>query len=689
MRATPPGAATVFTADEIEELRPYTLHDAFDFVPGVRTIDDDVLGRRSGIGIRGAQPRRSRKVLLLEDGVPINAASYLDTSAHYTPPMERLELIDVFRGAGQIVHGPLNNYGIINFRTKQPTLRPETSISLGSGTRGNFDRSILHRQTWDNLGFTFSYAGRDADGAFDVERFRYNDFFASADWSPAPDHTLSGSFTYFRERSKYDETNLTIEEFAVDPRSKRRLERGAEFNNIAIDYFKEHIAHTYRVTDDVTLSSMAFATDLDRPRFESRRDGPEVADGYMRGREREYRTFGLESRVEVANTELFGLRHTFQGGVRFERQFFDNFNTVGRIGEKLDADNRGDRFAVVTPGVYREAARQEKLQASAASVFVQDAIRSGDFTITPGLRVERFTQSRASVFPEREPRERSAHTLLLPGISALYDGFDHTQLFAGVHRGYAPAIARTEDFPLVPETGINTQVGMRSSAVRGVSFEIAGFYNRIQNTIIRQTFTDEFGQNIFLNTSDSDARGIDVALRVDSLPFTGGPLNAFALLAWNYTDATFREGPISGNRVPEIPRHAGSLTLGLEHSAGWRFSATASYFGSFFTDVENVRELQAPDPDEPLEIVGRVPSHTTYSARLTYDIPNTGATLWIQGTISRTSSTSATSRTAFVPAPSAPSRPACRCAIADPRPPRAEVTAGADSTCSTTLPLPR
>ena len=67
-----PGAASVLKADQIETLRPYSLHDAFDFVPGVRTIDDDVLGRRAGIGIRGAPSRRSRKVLLLEDGTPIN-----------------------------------------------------------------------------------------------------------------------------------------------------------------------------------------------------------------------------------------------------------------------------------------------------------------------------------------------------------------------------------------------------------------------------------------------------------------------------------------------------------------------------------------------------------------------------------------------------------------------------------------
>ncbi len=55
-----PAATSRLSAEEIETLRPYTLHDAFDFMPGVRTIDDDALGRRAGISVRGAPGRRSR-----------------------------------------------------------------------------------------------------------------------------------------------------------------------------------------------------------------------------------------------------------------------------------------------------------------------------------------------------------------------------------------------------------------------------------------------------------------------------------------------------------------------------------------------------------------------------------------------------------------------------------------------------
>lgn len=64
--------ATRVGGSEIVEQRPITNHDALARVPGVVTVNDDGLGRHGGIGIRGAPPRRSRKVLVMEDGLPLN-----------------------------------------------------------------------------------------------------------------------------------------------------------------------------------------------------------------------------------------------------------------------------------------------------------------------------------------------------------------------------------------------------------------------------------------------------------------------------------------------------------------------------------------------------------------------------------------------------------------------------------------
>lgn len=624
--ASTPGTVGRLTADEIEELRPYTLHDAFDFIPGVRTIDDDVLGRRGGIGIRGAQTRRSRKTLLLEDGVPINAATYLDPSAHYTPPMERLERVDVLKGSGQILHGPLNNYGVINFRNKQATLNPETTVDFAGGNLNTFKRHVMHTRTEGNVGLVFSYQGANADGAFDTEETQYDDVYTSLAWDINDQHELGLSLTYLRERSDgYDENNLSPEEYAANPRGKLIFDEGREFNNISVNYVKLDLSHEFQATDRLRFSSKIFATELDRPRFRTRGESPDEG-GVMEGRDREYRTFGVQSRAELANIEFAGIEHNVQAGIRWETQDFDDKRPVGLPGERLNEGNRGNAFAVAGQDGYTRDGRFTEFEASAASFFVQDAIRIDDWTVTPGLRVETYTQKKRETFrPGRElANESSDETLLLPGISFLYGGIADTQVYGGVHRGYAPAIARSIDFPLQAETGINTELGLRTSALRGLEVDVAAFYNVIEDTLIKEDFTDDFGDNIFINTADSESYGVDLGVQYNSSAYTNSALNVFSRLAYNFTSAEFTQGPLDGNRVPEIPRHAGSLTLGIEHLTGWKASVTASYFGDFFADRENTRVID--------ENTGLVPSRTLISARASYTLQSSPkVSFYVQG----------------------------------------------------------
>src|SRR5690606_34098411 len=87
------------------------------------------------------------------------------------------------------------------------------------------------------------------------------------------------------------------------------------------------------------------------------------------------------------------------------------------------------------------------------------------------------------------------------------------------------------------------------------------------------------------------------ALRFDSAA-DATVSNVFVEVAYNYTEARFRGGPLDGNRVPEIPLQAGSVTLGFGHSSGWQLSATVSHFGSFYTDIVNTRAVTLIDEDD-------------------------------------------------------------------------------------------
>lgn len=619
-----PGAAAILSADAIRALRPFTLHDALVHVAGVRTIDDDLLGRRAGIGIRGAPPRRSRKTLLLEDGSPINSSTYLDPSAHYTPPTERLERVEVLKGAGQIVHGPLNNHGIINFRNRRATRQPHTALELATGDHATFRRHLLHSRTVGATGIVLSYTGLDTDGVFDVERHRFDDAYASVALDMGRRQRLESSVTWHRERSRgYDEANLTPAQFALHPRSKRALDEGREFNSFSVNYLKGDLAWEAGLGADSRLSARAFATRLDRPRLQTRGIAP-TAGGVMEGRDRLYRTVGADTRLALPFARAGSIR-SVAVGVRVERHWFDYARPVGRPGEVLDDRDRGERYARAGQDCYTRDGRFTTFTAAAGSAFAQVPVDLGRVLVTPGVRLESYTQSRHVVFwPGSDDdgiRERDAHTLVLPGVSVLYDASDAWQVYAGVHRGFAPATARSEEFPLIPETGINSQLGLRSSPSSQVGFDVALFYNVIRNTLIRDD-VDRFGEALFVNTASSRVRGVDVAAVLRSAAGYAG-ISGFAELAYNLTSARFTGGQLHGNRVPEVPLHAGAATLGLERAGTWRGSLTASHMAGFHSDKENTVELAAD--------AGWVPAHTLYSARGELVVRRSPeASLWLQ-----------------------------------------------------------
>ncbi|WP_304908020.1 TonB-dependent receptor plug domain-containing protein, partial [Methylotenera sp.] len=66
-----PSSATIIKQEELESSHVLTINEALRKAPGVVVRDEEGLGIRPNISIRGLNPTRSTKVLLLEDGIPL------------------------------------------------------------------------------------------------------------------------------------------------------------------------------------------------------------------------------------------------------------------------------------------------------------------------------------------------------------------------------------------------------------------------------------------------------------------------------------------------------------------------------------------------------------------------------------------------------------------------------------------
>jgi Fe(3+) dicitrate transport protein len=356
-----------------------------------------------------------------------------------------------------------------------------------------------------------------------------------------------------------------------------------------------------------------------------------VGNDSMFGRLRTFRHIGVEGRAELANRPFFGgLTQDIQVGLRYEHQDMKNRNILGKSGEIL---KYGDSEGLT---IF-----DRSLKSDAISAFLQTSIKAtSDLRIVPGVRLEWYKvrrKTRVAAVEEGEADEfedgvdfnesgqtcsdvltnygeDECHVIeglttrafedstsslrALPGIAFSYTGLYRTTVYGGYHRGQTKLVLRNEDFPAADEIGDNFELGIRTSAVRGITLEVAGFHQRLKNFQYGASFSTA-GDRSFGTADEVHINGVEIAGRIDSQPWIGGPLNLYTQGQYTYARSIIKRGTtedgngnvvdLAGKHLPEVPFHIAALTLGLEGRTGWKWNASATYTyrGAFFTDEVN------------------------------------------------------------------------------------------------------
>ena len=95
-----PGSGTLVTTKEIEREQPADVSEILRRVPGLTATAETGGGLRLDVGIHGLDPGRSRRVLILEDGVPVSVNPYSEPDIYYVPMAERMRGVEVVKGSG-------------------------------------------------------------------------------------------------------------------------------------------------------------------------------------------------------------------------------------------------------------------------------------------------------------------------------------------------------------------------------------------------------------------------------------------------------------------------------------------------------------------------------------------------------------------------------------------------------------
>ncbi|MDL1893385.1 TonB-dependent receptor, partial [Sphingobacteriales bacterium CHB3] len=100
-----PGSANIITPANLRRLAPISGNEILRTITGLHAVDEEGVGLRLNLGVRGLNPDRSRNLLMLEDGVPIALAPYGEPEMYYTPSIDRMARLEVLKGSGSILFG--------------------------------------------------------------------------------------------------------------------------------------------------------------------------------------------------------------------------------------------------------------------------------------------------------------------------------------------------------------------------------------------------------------------------------------------------------------------------------------------------------------------------------------------------------------------------------------------------------
>ncbi len=619
-----PGAVDLISREELARSHTFDANEVLRRIPGVVVREEaGQAAMRLSIGIRGLNPDRSRQVLVLEDGLPLALAPYGEPEMYYSPPIERMQRVEVVKGSGSILFGPQTIGGVVNFVTPDPPLRQRTDVDLTAGQRGLFVGRGSWGVTHGRLG-VFAGALRKQGDGFRRFDFNINDVSTKLTWQLTDRQSLALKANYYDEISNSTYLGLTQPQFDVNPN-----DNAVPGDELDVRRAFGSLHHRVVVNDRTFLTTTAFA--YDTTRFWRRQNfdrapaagrvyagvaGDTTVPGgavYLRtdalSRDREFRVAGVETRL-MRDHQAFGVRQSFEGGGRYlyERA----------IDQQLNSD---------LEGLVRVLRDDERRPADAWSAFAQNRLFLGErVTLTPGVRIEHYAFTRhilrapiGGVPTPVDVRNDDSVTEVVPGLGATWSAHDAFTLFAGAHRGFAPPrvkdaiTASGVSLELDAERSWNYEVGTRWMPRRGVHADATFFVLDFSNQIVPAALSGG-ATTTLVNAGLTLHRGIEVSTGVDMARWMGreAGLSADVRYTWLPT-ARFDSGVLSGHRLPYAPEHVTSLILAWRDARGLAVQVDGTFVGDQFGDDQN-RAVGSADGT-----VGPVPGYGLWNVSASYE----------------------------------------------------------------------
>ena len=592
-----PGAIDIISPEEMEMIQPASLQDALKTVPGVNARDEEGYGAIPNIGIRGLSPNRSTKVLILEDGAPIQPSLFLSNASYYSPPVERISSIEVLKGATGLRYGPNTIGGVINYQSKTPLKDGIVKGKLGSHGYRLLELEAGTSSEQKSMGGGINLITSEANG-FRNNGYRMNDILVKGGMAIGQSQWLGLKLTRYENEINTSYVGLRPDEFIHTPTKNPAPDDQFLSNRTSFD-----INHELEIDTSTKLKTLMYWSQLERNFWRrdvasKTRQGTSFVDcggtAYcVTGRNRNFDMLGIDSRL-FTNYQAFGIQNESEIGVRLHSETMSN---------KTERSNAGPRArtGVITGN--------ENNDAKAVALYLQNRFLFTDqFAVTPGVRVESYRQNRKNEM--NGVQGQANNTELVPGIGATWQLAPELQLYSSFYKGFAPAMISAAisgdgvDQKLDAERSMNIEFGFRGQAQKW-TYEGAAFRMDFSNQIVNQALSGGISKT---NGGQSLHQGAEGALGYAITSAWSVLANATYIPVAEFKGGTL--GPI-GNRIPYTPKLTGNL--GLNYSKdGLKSFLNAYHVSSQYADSANTVQ-ESNDGTK-----GLIPSFTTLNWSIVY-----------------------------------------------------------------------
>ncbi len=586
--------SSVVSESELKQFNHTDIHRVVSRIPGVYVQEEDGLGLRPNIGIRGTGLERMEKLNVMEDGIIIAPAPYASPAAYYSPTMGRMQGLEVRKGSTQIKHGPFTTGGSLNYIS---TAIPSSSLNSVDFMAGSFGKTVLHVKSGNTMGqwgYLFEVYNDMTDGFKELDGggntgYAKTDVMAKVRYTMSVNHAVEMKYSMTDEISDETYLGLSDDDYAANP---LRRYRASQLDEMDADHSQFVLSYAGKLSNNLTMAVSAYNNEFARNWYKLNKvDGLSLgliadpagnaaafalmdamdsdADAYrIKANNREYLSSGVQA---VLNWSIEN--HDIQAGLRIHADEMDRFQWEDRyqmVGGKLNMTT------AATPGT--DSNRIDS--AEATSLYVEDRMTSGNFIVTGGLRYEEITVKRED-WGKTDPTragdasiKEDTFDVIVPGVSVEYALEDGTTLGYGIHKGFAPhgpggtKVVDGVTQEVKSEESWNHEWTVRSyEGLNGL--ELTFFMNKYDNLLGADTAaTGGTGSNELYNGGAVDVSGLELYLR--RMLMDNGSIQLPIEIAYTKTNTEFREsfdgfwGDVSrGDELPYIPETMVSVNLGV------------------------------------------------------------------------------------------------------------------------------